>query len=265
MDIAGFAASMYRRGVKYVRVPTTLIGLIDVSIGIKQGVNFEGKNRLGAFYSAIGSINDSRFLQTLPRNQLSCGLSEIVKVALALDAGLFETLEIHGASLIDSAFTEPLGVAEGVIFTAERVMFEELERNLFEVQLHRIVDFGHTFGPTLETESDYAVHHGEAVALDMLVSTALSVGRRMCSPTVLYRLIALYRDVELPLAHPLLTTSLLMRSMDDARANRAGALNLVVPIGIGSATFVQQVAAAELDAALAHLAHLVQSPPIRFR
>lgn len=255
LDVTGFAAAMYRRGIPYVRVPTTLVGLIDVSVGIKHGVNFAGKkNLLGAFYPPLGSINDKSFLATLPRRHIACGLAEIAKIGLACDAKLFSLIERFGATLLESGFRTPAEIADEVLLRAECAMMKELAPNLFETTLRRPADFGHTFSPMLEVASDYALAHGEAVALDMLVSTALAVARGICDPCVLARLLAFYRSVGLPAAHPLLTPALLCRAIVETRAHRGGHLNLVVPAAVGATAFIQAVEADELGCAIASLA-----------
>jgi len=242
LDIAGLAASLYRRGVRYVRIPTTLVGLVDVGVGIKHAVNFESrKNILGTFYAPIASINDSSFLSSLPRRHLSCGIAEMVKIALICDACLFSMLEANVATLLASKFTAPKEVADECIARAERSMVNELHPNLFEHNLRRMVDFGHTFSPTLEMMSHNQLAHGEAVAVDMAMSTAIAVERRICDSTILERLLEIYREADLPAYHHLCRPEILCRSLEEARVHRGGDLNLVVPSAIGAATFLQDV------------------------
>ena len=255
LDVAGFAAAIYRRGIAYVRVPTTLIGLIDVSVGIKHAVNFGGKkNLLGAFYPPLGSINDKSFLVTLPARHIACGLAEILKMGLACDSELFESIERFGAALLESRFRAPSAIADEVLLRAERAMMDELEPNLFEAVLQRPVDFGHTFSPMLEVASRHELAHGEAVALDMLVSTALAAERGICDPLVLVRLLDCCLDLALPTGHALLTPSLLARAAAETRAHRGGRLNLVVPTSVGSIAFLEDVGADELGRAVVTLA-----------
>jgi 3-dehydroquinate synthase len=258
LDVAGFSAAIYRRGVAYVRVPTTLVGLIDVSIGIKHAVNFNGKkNLLGAFYPPIGSINDKSFLATLPARHIACGLAEILKMGIACDSELFDSIERFGAMLLESRFRVPSAIADEVLLRAEGAMMDELEPNLFETILQRPADFGHTFSPMLEVASRHELAHGEAVALDMLVSTALAVERAVCDPLVLVRLLDCCLDADLPTAHPLLTSSLLAAAAAETQAHRGGRLNLVVPTAVGAITFLQDVSADELDRAVSTLARFM--------
>jgi len=257
LDIAGFAAAVYRRGVPLLRVPTTLVGLIDVGVGVKQGVNYrDRKNILGAFYPAVGSVNDARFLRTLPRREIAGGIAEIVKIAVIRDAALLALLEAHAVPLLESAFQAPPDVARAVVIGAEQAMLDELQPNLYEDCLERLADFGHTFSPAIEARSQYAMTHGEAVALDMLLSTCIGVMRGLCDPGVRDRLFALYRVVGLPVTQQVCTAADLCAGLDDVKAHRGGRLNLVVPRAVGRATYVQDLERGELEEALMCMARL---------
>jgi 3-dehydroquinate synthetase len=255
LDAVGFAASVYRRGIGYIRVPTTLIGMIDVGVGIKQAINFsDKKNALGSFYAPRCTINDRRFLWHLPRRELACGFAEVLKMGLICDAVLFDLLEEHGAVLLESGFRDPEAVATEVLLRAEVAMMIELEPNLFETELRRVVDFGHSFSPKIETESDYAVPHGEAVALDMMLSTVIAVGRGLASADLVDRVQRLYRRIGLPTMHDSMSPLLMEEALVDTRAHRGGALNLVVPTTVGSAEFLQDVGYEEIAVALRFIA-----------
>jgi 3-dehydroquinate synthase len=253
LDIAGFAAAIFRRGIGYIRVPTSLIGLIDVGVGIKQGINFLGKKSiLGAFYPASVNINDRAFLATLPARDLSAGIAEMIKVALVRDEQLFARLETHIDELLEQRFQHS-SIGQEVILRAEYLMMDELHGNLFETDLRRLSDFGHSFSPMIETATQYSVNHGEAVAVDMALSAAIAVVKGVCLRRTFDRIRSLLSAARLPLFHGVCTMDRLLKSMKDVRAHRAGSLNLVVPLEIGRADFVQEVTPAELAAALAYL------------
>jgi 3-dehydroquinate synthetase len=261
LDMVGFAASIYRRGIAYLRVPTTLIGMIDAGVGIKQGVNFRHKkNFLGSFYPPIGTINDISFLYNLPRRHLVCGIAEALKIGLIGDEELVTLLERYGARLLESGFHMPKGKGTEVIVRAESAMMNQLAPNLYEHELRRLVDFGHTFSPVIETMSDYTVPHGEAVALDMLLSTALSANRQLCDPNLVSRLIRFYQKIGLATTHSSMSPLLMERAMGDARAHRAGTLYLVVPTQIGQGTFLQHVGHDEIASALNLIANAPRTP-----
>jgi 3-dehydroquinate synthase len=250
LDVAGFAAAIFRRGVRYVRVPTSLIGLVDVGVGIKQAINVgDKKNIVGAFYPPAANINDPTFLSTLPKRHLACGLAEIIKMAVVLDADLFATLEAHARDLVEERFQGP-GAARRVLLRAEYLMMRELQGNLFEADLRRLPDFGHTFSPVLETASGYSLAHGEAVAIDMILSTTIAVNRGLCERETLDRLRSLLAAADLPLGHDVCCADLVMDCLDSARAHRGGELNLVVPLGLGTAGFIQDVGRREIEEAL---------------
>lgn len=251
MDLVGVAASLYRRGIDYLRIPTTLIGMVDVAVGIKTAFNFAGKkNVLGTFYPPIGAIVDRRFLQTLEKRHIACGIAEIVKMGIVRDAYLFELVERHAELLMGSKFSDPADLVDRILLHAQAAMMDELEPNLFENDKRRLVDFGHTVSPALETATGYTLHHGEAVAIDMLLSTAIGAVQGLCEFSCLTRLQSVCDAVGLPRTSEALTMPLIKSAFDDASKHRDGNLNLVVPTGIGTATFVQSVATGKIREAL---------------
>jgi 2-epi-5-epi-valiolone synthase len=250
LDLTGFAASIFRRGVNFVRIPTSLIGMVDVGVGIKHGINVgDKKSIVGSFYPAMVNINDPTFLATLPTQHIACGIAEIIKMAVVRDANLFAMLEIHVEEFISRRF-QALPVARDVLVRSESLMMQELETNLFECELRRLPDFGHTFSPTIEAVSGWSIRHGEAVAMDMLISTAIAHCKGLCSQTTLARLLKVLEAVGLSLDHAVCRPDVLMNGLRSARQHRAGNLNLVVPLEIGQAEFVQEVRCDELEQAL---------------
>ncbi|MBV8368433.1 MAG: 3-dehydroquinate synthase [Candidatus Eremiobacteraeota bacterium] len=253
LDQAGLAAALYRRGVCYARLPTTLVGIVDVGVGIKQAVNAEGgKSLIGAFYPAYVNLTDTTFLGSLPEPAIACGIAEIAKMGMICDARLFELLERDGADLLASRFQHHPSARE-VIARAQTTMIDELRENLFEDDHARFVDFGHTFSPALEARTGYQLAHGEAVGVDMALATAIAVELNLCEAAVLGRLAALLRAARLPVVHDALELELALEALSAARAHRGGALNLVVPRRVGAVTFVQTVEPALLAAALARV------------
>jgi len=177
LDIVGLAASLYRRGIPYVRVPTTLVAQVDVSVAAKTGVNYEGyRNRLGSYSPPPLTLIDKSFLKTLGTREICNGLGEILKLALIKDAGLFELLEENGADLVADKL-QGSGVPDIVIRRAIQGMVEELEPNLWERNLRRVVDYGHSFSPLIEMKALPELMHGEAVTLDCVFSAILGYGR----------------------------------------------------------------------------------------
>jgi 2-epi-5-epi-valiolone synthase len=242
LDMVGMAAALYRRGVAFVRIPTTLLGMIDVAVGIKQAVNFrKRKNILGTFYPPLGVLNDPTFLRTSSRHDLACGAAEAIKLGVVADRDLFFLLERHLKGLLDSSFQAPLGIAREILERSQVAMMEELAPNLYEDNLRRAVDFGHSFSPTLELRSDYRLQHGEAVAIDMLLSTAIAVHRGICPSSLFDRLIALYNVAGLATIDDLCTLNVLIEALVDVKGHRGGHLNFPIPSGIGTCAFLQHV------------------------
>lgn len=177
-DMAGFAAASYMRGIDFYNVPTTLLSMVDSSIGGKTAIDFEGvKNILGAFHQPKGVIIDTDVLQTLDKRQFSSGLAEVIKMSLTSDKELFELLE-NGLwkSDISKVITRALVIKKSVVEADEK-----------EGSIRKILNFGHTFGHGIEAVSN--LYHGECVALGMLP---------MSSENVRKRLIPLLNEMNLP-------------------------------------------------------------------
>lgn len=266
-DTVGFAAAVYCRGVRYIKVNTTLVGQVDVGVGVKTGVNALGtKNMLGAYHPAHASINDPAFLRTLPERQIRCGMGEIAKMAIIRDARLFRALEEFPevfrqpcpAPARPAARAGGWSVEDHVLRTSMALMLEELCPNLREHDLARLVDFGHTFGPLIETASDYRIAHGESVAIDMALSAELARVLGLITAEDCERVVRLISALGLPVHDPRTCTPELMeRALRASWERRGRRLHLVVPDGIGSAVFVddlEDVPAAALEEALDALA-----------
>ncbi len=254
-DLVTMAASLLKRGIGYVRVPTTLVGLIDAGIGAKGAVNaFGRKSALGCFHAPEAVVLDPAVLHTLPRPHLRYGLAEMVKIALVKDADAFEDLERHGGTLLEGRLTDDV---RRTIWTAAGLLLDELEPNLYETETYqRLADFGHTFSPAVEAASGFQIHHGDAVAVDMALSTALARRLGLIADADAGRIYGLLDRLELPLGSPHLTLVGCQASVAEAVAHRGGHLNLVVPSGIGAGHFldVSDLEAPLLTAALEDVA-----------
>jgi 2-epi-5-epi-valiolone synthase len=261
MDIVGLVANLYRRGTPVVRIPTTLIGLVDAGVGVKTGVNFNGhKNRLGTYFETSLTLLDHTFLSTLDRRHLSNGLAEILKIALIKDERLFRVLETYGPALLEHKFQGPdRAVARAADETLQRAihgMLEELQPNLWETTLERVVDYGHTFSPTIEMHALPALLHGEAVCVDMALTTVLAWRRGLVDDGDRDRILTVMHALGLPTWEDCLEPELLIRALEDTVRHRDGQQRLPLPVGIGGATFVNDVTAAEIERALDDLREL---------
>lgn len=258
-DLVTLAASLYRRGVRHVRVPTTLVGQIDAGIGAKGAVNFAGrKNAIGCFHAPSAVLIDPSFLHTLDPGEIRAGLAEIVKMALVSDRELFELVASTHEQLIDSRFRHPADAGRRIIEIAARRMLEALSENLFEEQgYERTVDGGHTFSPGLEAAGGFSIRHGEAVSVDLALSATLATELGILDPRDRDTIVETLRAIGLPVTSPLLTPAMCSAALDDAERHRGGRINLPLPVCIGEVAFIaskSDVPAAAIRRALARLA-----------
>jgi len=239
-DLVTMAASLVRRGLNYIRIPTTLIGLIDAGIGIKGAVNLPGKkSALGCFHPPENVLLDPSFLRTLPKKLISDGLAEAIKVAMVMDIGLFEFIERYRREFLEFPHTADIGKMTELVWCSTVRLLEELERNLYEDKTYRrLLDFGHTFSPLIESESGFRISHGMAVSIDIAVSTGIAFELGLVGARDRDRVLALLVNAGLPIYSPLLTTESGCRAMAEMEAHRGGHLNLVLPGGIGRSVFV---------------------------
>jgi 3-dehydroquinate synthase len=192
-DHAGFAAAVYLRGVPFALVPTTLLAMVDASVGGKTGVDLgAGKNLVGAFHQPRAVVADLGFLETLPARERVAGLAEVVKCGFIVDAGLLDLLERTGPDLDVQAHEEV--VARAVRVKADVVASDETESGR-----RAILNFGHTVGHALEAASGYGLLHGEAVALGMVAALDLGAVLGIGAPALADRARRLLTGLGLPI------------------------------------------------------------------
>ncbi|MFA9477262.1 3-dehydroquinate synthase [Phycisphaerales bacterium AB-hyl4] len=236
-DTAGFVAATYLRGVPLVQCPTTLLAMVDASVGGKVGVNVpQGKNLIGAFHQPTLVVIDPDTLRTLPERELRCGLAECVKHAVIRDEALFDWLEDRRDDILklDSDTMTTL-VERNVAIKAAVVMEDEKEAG---VRAH--LNFGHTFAHAIEAGTEYGTyHHGEAVSLGMVAATRLAVDRGLCRAGVLDRLVTLLEAVGLPTsAEDLPAAEKLLDLMRSDKKVADGRIRLVLPTRLGEVVIV---------------------------
>lgn len=251
MDMVGMAASQFRRGVKYVRIPTTLLGQVDAAVGVKVGIDYRtAKNFLGAFYPPEATITDTQFLDSLPQRHIQSGLAEVIKVALISNPSLFKTLEEYGADFLRKM---PEHEKQTFIREAAIELLKHLQRDFFEHNLMRHVDFGHVLAHKFESMTNYELTHGEAVAIDILMSAFIAHERGMLSDKDFDRIVALHAKLNLPYFHPALNPDRAWEGLEESKAHKGGRLMMVVPIGIGQTAFVDSLRRKEVVSALQFL------------
>lgn len=251
MDIVGFAAFMYRRKISYIRIPTTLVGIIDAGVGLKVGVNYRNsKNFLGGYYPPIATFNDQLFLKTLTPKEIISGLYEITKMALVKDEDLFTLIENFHSNFFKGDLNSE---TDKINYLAALYMMNELEQNPYESNLKRIVDFGHTFSQHIESSSGFQIPHGEAVGIDMLISAFIAQKKGLLDKEDFKRIVKLIHTIGFSKQHKLPGANELFESLEDIRSHRAGNLNLVLPVKIGYSTFTNDVSHQEIKEALKFL------------
>ncbi|CAN5545215.1 3-dehydroquinate synthase [soil metagenome] len=252
-DVAGLACATFRRATNYIRIPTTLIGLIDASVSIKVGVNHGSyKNRLGAYHASSKVILDFSFLATLPLDQVRNGMAELIKITTVADAKTFALLETYGEELLRTRFGHLDGTPE-LREIADRVTYDSIETmlrlevpKLQELDLDRVIAFGHTWSPTLELAPDVPFFHGHAINIDMAFSTTIAEQRGYLSTTDRDRVFSLMSSLGLTLDSPHLTPDLLRTATGSILQTRNGTLRAAVPNPIGECRFVNDLTVDDL-------------------
>jgi 3-dehydroquinate synthase len=194
-DHAGFAAAVYLRGINFAVCSTTVLGMVDASVGGKTGVDLPaGKNLVGAFHQPRAVIADLGFIGTLPRREQAAGLAEVVKAGLIADADLLARLESDVAA--GRAFAEDALLP--AIAAAVRVKVDVVTEDEREAGRRAILNFGHTIGHAIEADSGYDLLHGEAVSLGMVAALAFGRARGVTEPSLPARAAELLSRLGLP-------------------------------------------------------------------
>ena len=230
-DTAGFVAATVLRGVPFVQVPTTLLAMVDASVGGKTGVNHAvGKNLIGAFHQPVAVFADPEALRTLPQRELRGWLAECVKHDVIRDADGFVRLErnVERALALDMDYLTEL-VAHNVAIKARVV-----EADPFEKGERAHLNFGHTFGHAIETVSKYEYSHGESVALGMAAAARLATDLGMLADESRRRIVSVIERAGLPVRGLRLDTTAVVDAMAFDKKAKAGRLRFVLPDRIGN-------------------------------
>jgi len=180
-DLTGFAAATYMRGVPFVQMPTTLLAMVDSSVGGKTGVNHPmGKNMIGAFYQPRKVLMDLEVLKTLPKEEFLSGMAEVIKYGAIRDAALFDYLEVNR----DRILALDNDALSHIIKRACEIKAEIVSKDEREGGLRAVLNFGHTVGHAIEKAERYTMRHGEAVAIGMAYAARLSHKTGLCDAAV---------------------------------------------------------------------------------
>ncbi len=246
-DTGGFVAASYLRGVPFIQCPTTLLAMVDASVGGKVGVNMpQGKNLIGAFHQPVLVLIDTNTLKTLGEREYICGLAECVKHGMIRDPELFAWIDANATMILkQDADTLVELVERNVRIKAAVVMEDEKEAG---VRAH--LNFGHTFAHAIEAATDYGRFlHGEAVSLGMVAATRLAVDAGRCDAAVTDQLVALLNNLGLPTSADLPATDKLMDIMRSDKKVADGKVRLVMPDKLGEVSIVKDTPDAQVAAA----------------
>ena len=222
-DLAGFAASAYLRGIPYVQIPTTLLAMVDSSVGGKTAIDLPaGKNLCGAFYQPKMVLCDPDVLLTLPEEVFAAGCAEVIKYGF-----------IGEEALLDSLLQTPVSQQiENVLIRCVTMKKEIVEQDERDTGLRNLLNFGHTFGHAIETLSGYTLSHGQAVAMGMKMMCTAAVRKGLCDERVAAGLNALLRSHGLDREIPYTAEEICRAALQDKKRD-AEAITLVVPAGWG--------------------------------
>ncbi len=230
-DTAGFAAATYMRGISLIQLPTTLLAMVDASVGGKVAINHpRAKNLIGAFHHPELVLGDPDVLASLPEEEFKAGLAEVIKAGVVGSPTLFEHLEHRGLQPI-----------RWVIGEAIRVKVAVVEKDPEERGQRAVLNLGHTFGHALEVLSAFSLGHGEAVAVGMLLATELAELLGLCDREVKQRLTAVLRRFGLPTTFQGFAPGEVLAAMAMDKKRRCGRPRFVLPQAIGQVTIVNDV------------------------
>ena len=249
-DVGGFTAAIFMRGIPYAQVPTTFLAQVDSSVGGKTGVNLpEGKNLVGSFHQPLAVFADIGLLGTLPDRELRAGLMESVKAGIIRDRALVRFMEEHAVDVL----TRDPKALEKVIAASIRMKAGVVNSDERESGLRMILNFGHTVGHALEQATGYkTLLHGEAVGWGMVAALYLARERGTISSRQFERLESLIHLYG-PLPALKLRAAKVVGVTEGDKKNVGGVRRFVLPLGIGNAGVVEDVTAAELEAAVGYM------------
>ena len=252
-DMTGFAAACWLRGIGIVQVPTTLLSMVDASIGGKTGVNHpKGKNLIGAFHQPRLVVIDPLTLNTLPVREFRAGMAEVIKYGVIGDPDLFSRLE-EASDLSNPAAMDPTLLHDILVLSAEAkaAVVADDER---EGGRRAILNYGHTFGHVVETLTGYGTWlHGEAVAIGMAAVGRLAVQKGLWSEADQQRQLKLIEKAGLPVAWPTLDREAALRTLQGDKKVRHGRLRFVLPTRIGNVIISDEISNEDVSRCLASL------------
>lgn len=243
LDLAGYAAAVSHRGVRHIRIPTTVLAQNDSGIGVKNGINYSGKkNFLGTFAPPAAVFNDSHFLTTLSDRDWRSGIAEAIKVALIKDAAFFEWLELNAGRLA----TRDMDTMKYLVKHCAALHMEHIRSgDPFETGSSRPLDFGHWSAHKLEQLSGFEIRHGEAVALGIALDSAYSFLSNRITESEAKRIVALMQGLGFETSHTLMQisdeASPVLVGLNEFREHLGGQLTIMLLSAIGKGEEVHEL------------------------
>jgi len=240
-DMAGFAAATWLRGIHFVQVPTSLLAMVDASIGGKTGVNHpQGKNLIGAFYQPRLVMIDPQVLQTLPPREFRAGMAEVIKYGVIWDAALFEQLE--AAKRLDQQRYVSEELLQTILSASCEAKAHVVSQDEKEAGLRAILNYGHTIGHAVESLTGYkVVNHGEAVAIGMVAAGQIAVALELWDQDSADRQNALIQKTGLPTRLPAgMDLEAIVAALQSDKKVKDGRVRFVLPEAIGAVTVTDQ-------------------------
>ncbi|MEN3038428.1 MAG: 3-dehydroquinate synthase [Candidatus Kryptonium sp.] len=248
-DLAGFASAIYLRGVNLIQFPTTLLAMVDSSIGGKVGINHKlGKNLIGAFYHPVFVFSDVNFLKTLPKREFISGFGEIVKYGVIADAKIFEIVETNFEEILNL----DLEIIEDVVFKSIVIKSSVVQRDEKERKLRMILNFGHTIGHGIEAGLNYKrLKHGEAVMLGMVAESFIAFKRGILSEGDFMRINKVVFNTGIAFPKKFLGKDVILKHIGyDKKIFSGQRLKMYLPIKIGKMRFCEDVSFDEIERAI---------------
>lgn len=260
LDAVGFAAATAHRGIRLIRIPTTTLSQGDSGVGVKNAINyFEKKNWLGTFATPWAVINDAKILSTLPDRDFRCGFAEAVKVSLLKSAAQFENLVADAADIYKrDPIKSNQALKHSVLLHLEHIT---CGGDPFEAEMARPLDFGHWSAHKLEPLTNYAVRHGEAVAIGVALDSIYSSRVHGLSRQDAHRVVACLAQIGLPTSHPhLANKDVLFNGLEEFRQHLGGELTITMINHPGQPVNVNSIDYAEMGASIDELISLSTGP-----
>lgn len=235
-DMTGFAASTYLRGIDFIQIPTSLLAMVDSSVGGKTGVDFRGyKNMVGAFYMPKLVYMNLSLLKSLPARELACGMAEVIKYGYIRDKAFLEYLETYDGDVLDDAFLQE------IVYKSCQHKADVVEEDPKEQGIRALLNFGHTIGHAIEKLEKFQLLHGECVAIGMAAAAYLSMKKERITEADYQSVLALLKKYQLPVMVETkqFTAEEVLLTMRSDKKTMAGSIRFIMMRGLGD-TYIDQ-------------------------